>query len=220
MGGPGFKNDAGGATIFADSRRVSPHAWTEETHWRPHHRTRTGAGLKRGVWGESRLGFSESIVEEVRRFVAGMPPVDSTTGSACFPWNFSALRDRRAGILPVPRPPVLSAGGRCVTRLTRILMFPFFSSQHLGPAPPTPEVPSKMPRELSWKLEQDTLFNRPVNLVSILRNKKSATKGDQWLAACHMLRSERENKVRLGRQQCLEQGQRSWRSGLRGEKRA
>jgi len=26
-----------------------------------------------------------------------------------------------------------------------------FSSQHLGSTPSTPEVPSKMPRELSWK---------------------------------------------------------------------
>ena len=38
------------------------------------------AGLKKGVWGESRLTF-EFIVEEVRRFVARMPPVDSTTGT-------------------------------------------------------------------------------------------------------------------------------------------
>src|SRR4029077_1069691 len=47
------------------------------------------AGLKKGVWGESGLAF-ESIVEEVRRFVARMPPVDSTTGSVCCLWSFSA----------------------------------------------------------------------------------------------------------------------------------
>ncbi len=32
-----------------------------------------------------------------------------------------------AEILPVQRPPALAVGGRCMTRLTRILMFPFFS---------------------------------------------------------------------------------------------
>jgi hypothetical protein len=92
------------------------------------------AGLKKGVWGESRLAF-ESIVEEVRRFVARMPPVDSTTGSVCFPRSFSALEDQRAEILPVQRPPVLSAGGRCTMRLTRILMFPFFSLSILDQLP-------------------------------------------------------------------------------------
>ena len=84
------------------------------------------AGLKKGVWGESRLTF-ESIVEEVRRFVARMPPVDSTTGSVCCLWSFSALGDQRAEMLPVERPPALAVGGRCMMRLTRILMFPFFS---------------------------------------------------------------------------------------------
>ena len=84
------------------------------------------AGLKKGVWGESRLTF-ESIVEEVRRFVARIPPVDSTTGSVCCLWSFSALGDQRAEMLPVERPPALAVGGRCMMRLTRILMFPFFS---------------------------------------------------------------------------------------------
>ena len=74
-----------------------------------------------------RAGFAfESIVEEVRRFVAGMPPVDSTTGSVCCPRSFSALGDQRAEILPVQRPPA-AVGGRCMMLLTRILMFPFFS---------------------------------------------------------------------------------------------
>src|SRR5258705_10271165 len=82
------------------------------------------AGLKKGVWGESGLAF-ESIVEEVRRFVARMPPVDSTTGSVCCLWSFSAPEDQRAEI-PVQRPPALAVGRRCMTRLTRILMFPFF----------------------------------------------------------------------------------------------
>jgi hypothetical protein len=82
--------------------------------------------LKKGVWGEPRLIF-ESIVEEVRRFVARMPPVDSTTGSVCCLWIFSALGDQRAEMLPVERPPAFAVGGRCMMRLTRILMFPFFS---------------------------------------------------------------------------------------------
>jgi hypothetical protein len=47
---------------------------------------------KRGFWGESRLAF-ESIVEEVRRFVARMPPADYSAGSACYLRNFSALGD-------------------------------------------------------------------------------------------------------------------------------
>ena len=57
-------------------------------------------GIKKGVWGESRFDF-ESIVEEVRRFVARMPPADSTTGLACCLRSFSALGDQRAEILPV-----------------------------------------------------------------------------------------------------------------------
>jgi hypothetical protein len=93
------------------------------------------AGLKRGVWGESRLGFFKSIVEDVRRFVASMPPVDSTAGLDCCPRSFSALGDQRAEILPLQRPPVLSAGGRCTMRLTRILMFPFFSLSILDQLP-------------------------------------------------------------------------------------
>jgi hypothetical protein len=56
-----------------------------------------------------------------------MPPVDSTTGSVCFPRSFSALADQRAGILPVQRRPTLAVGRRCMLRLTRISMFPFFS---------------------------------------------------------------------------------------------
>jgi hypothetical protein len=92
------------------------------------------AAAKKGVWGESRLAF-ESIVEEVRRFVARMPPVYSTTGSACCSRSLSALGDQRAEILPVQRPPVLSAGGRCTMRLTRILMFPFFPLSILDQLP-------------------------------------------------------------------------------------
>jgi hypothetical protein len=83
------------------------------------------APAKKGVWGESRLAF-ESIVKEVRRFVARMPPVDSTTGSVCCPRSFSALGDQRAEILPVQRPPARAVGGRCMMRLTRLLRFPFF----------------------------------------------------------------------------------------------
>ena len=84
-------------------------------------------GIKKGVWGESRLNF-ESIVEEVRRFVARMPPADSTTALACCLRNFSALGDQKAEILPVQLSPTLAVGERCMTRLTRILMFPFFLS--------------------------------------------------------------------------------------------
>ena len=83
-------------------------------------------GIKKGVWGESRFDF-ESIVEEVRRFVARMPPADSTTGLACCLRSFSALGDQRAEILPVQRPPTLAVGEHYMTRLARILIFPFFS---------------------------------------------------------------------------------------------
>jgi hypothetical protein len=57
-----------------------------------------------------------------------MPPADSTTGLACCPRSFSALGDQRAEILPVQRPPTLAVGARCMMRLTRILIFPFFLS--------------------------------------------------------------------------------------------
>jgi hypothetical protein len=92
------------------------------------------AGLKKGVWGESRLAF-ESIVEEIRQFVACMPPVDSTTGSVCSPRSFSALGDQRAEILQVQRPPTLAVGAHCTMRLTRILIFPFFSLRILDQLP-------------------------------------------------------------------------------------
>src|SRR5277367_6521286 len=68
-------------------------------------------GIKKGVWGESRFDF-ESIVKEVRRFVARMPPADSTTGLACCPRSFSALADQKAEILPVQRPPTLAVAER------------------------------------------------------------------------------------------------------------
>jgi hypothetical protein len=84
-------------------------------------------GIKKGVWGESRFNF-ESIVEEVRRFVARMPPADSTTGLACCLRNFSALGDQRAEILPVQRPPTLAVGEHYMMRLARILIFPFLLS--------------------------------------------------------------------------------------------
>ena len=106
---------------------------------------------RRESWGERRSAF-ESIVEEVRRFVARMPPVDSTTGSVCFQWNFSALEDQRAEILPVQRPPARAVGGRCMMRLTRLLMFPIYFLSASWISSPYIEVPSKMPRELAWKL--------------------------------------------------------------------
>jgi hypothetical protein len=58
-----------------------------------------------------------------------------------------------AEFLPIQPPPVLSAGGRCTMRLTRILMFPFFPLSILDQLP-LHEVSSKMPRELSWKTER------------------------------------------------------------------
>jgi hypothetical protein len=64
--------------------------------------------------------------KEVRRFVARMPPADSTTGLVCYPRSFSALGDQRAEILPVQRPPTLVVGAHGMMRLTRILMFPCF----------------------------------------------------------------------------------------------
>ena len=93
------------------------------------------APAKKGSLGGIQVRLFESIVEEVRRFVARMPPVYSTTGSACCSRSLSALGDQRAEILPVQRPPVLSAGGRCTMRLTRILMFPFFPLSILDQLP-------------------------------------------------------------------------------------
>src|SRR6202008_1975609 len=76
------------------------------------------APAKKGSLGGIKVRLFESIVEEVRRVVARMPPVDSTTGSVCCPRSFSALRDQRAEILPVQRPPARAVGGRCMMRLT------------------------------------------------------------------------------------------------------
>ena len=73
----------------------------------------------------------ESIVEEVRRFLGRMPPARSTTGLACWPRRFSAPGDQRGEIPPVQRPPHLAVGVRCMMRLTRMLIFPFFSQHPL-----------------------------------------------------------------------------------------
>ena len=62
-----------------------------------------------------------------------MPPVDYSTGSACCPRNYSALGDQRAEILPVLRPRTLSVSARRMLRLTRILIFPFFSLSTRSP---------------------------------------------------------------------------------------
>jgi hypothetical protein len=105
---------------------------------------------KRGFWGESRLAF-ESIVEEVRRFVARMPPADYSAGSACYLRNFSALGDQRAEIFPVQRPRTLSLSARRMMRLTRILIFPYFSLSITDQLPPTsrgfPQCPEKLSLE-------------------------------------------------------------------------
>ena len=100
----------------------------------------------RGFLGESRLAF-ESIVEEVRRFVARMPPADYSAGSACYLRKFSALGDQRAEILPVQRPRTLYLSARRMMRLTRILIFPYFSLSITDQLPPTSRGFSAMPRK-------------------------------------------------------------------------
>jgi hypothetical protein len=121
-------------------------------------------GIKKGVWGESRFDF-ESIVKEVRRFVARMPPADSTTGLACCPRSFSALADQKAEILPVQRPPTLAVAERYMMRLTRILMFPFFS-QHHGSAAPKLRCLPKCPENFLGNFRRRIhALNRPFNLV-------------------------------------------------------
>ena len=127
--------------------------------------TAIDTGLKKGVWGESRLVF-ESIVEEVRRFVARMPPSDLTTGSACCSRSFSALGDQRAEILPVQQPPALAVGGRCMMRLTRILMFPFFSLSIMKSATPTSRCLSKCPENFPWKLSLEGTRVEPASQLS------------------------------------------------------
>jgi hypothetical protein len=76
--------------------------------------------------GGSRLDF-ESIVEEVRWFVAGNASrqLDDQLRLFCAR-GFSAPGDQRAEILPVRRPRTLAVGVRCMMRLTRILIFPIF----------------------------------------------------------------------------------------------
>jgi hypothetical protein len=140
---------------------------------------------RKGVWGESGLAF-ESIVEEVRRFVARRPPVDSTTGSVCCPRSFSALEDQRAEILPVQRPPALAVGGRCMMRLMRILMFPFFSlsitDQLSSKIEGLPQCPENFPGNSSRRIHA---CNRPVNLVEKTRptGKPNGQEGSRLIAA-------------------------------------
>ena len=134
--------------------------------------TAIDTGLKKGVWGESRLAF-ESIVEEVRRFVARMPPVDSTTGWVCCLWSFSASEDQRAEILPVQRPPALAVGGRCMMRLTRILMFPFFSLSIMNQLPLHRGAFQNAQRTFLGNFRRRIYaLNRPVNLVEIIEKPK------------------------------------------------
>ena len=59
--------------------------------------------------------------------------------------SFSALGDQRAEILPVQRPPTLVVGVRCMMRLTRILIFPFYPLSIMDQRPLN-EAPSKMLR--------------------------------------------------------------------------
>ena len=48
------------------------------------------------------------------------------TGLACFLRSFSALGDQMAEMPPVQQPPILADSELYMTRLTRILIFPFF----------------------------------------------------------------------------------------------
>ena len=77
----------------------------------------------------------ESIIEEVRWFVArnASCPLDDRLALLAAR-GFSAPGDQRAEILAVRRPPALAVGVRGMMRLTRILIFPFFS-QHQDQLP-------------------------------------------------------------------------------------
>jgi hypothetical protein len=103
-----------------------------------------------------------------------MPPADYSTCLVCCPRSFSVIGDQRAET-PVQRPLAVAVGGRCMMRLTRILMFPFFFSQHHGSAAPTSRCLPKCPENLLGNSSRIHAFNRPVNLVEILRSKNSAT---------------------------------------------
>src|SRR5258707_15819629 len=104
-----------------------------------------------------------------------MPPVDSTTSSVCCPRSFSALGDQRAEILPVQRPPALAVGGRCMMRLTRILMFPFFSLSIMDQLPLHRGAFQNAQRTFLGNFNSGRrirAFNRPVNLVEIFEKQK------------------------------------------------
>src|SRR5262249_20503017 len=94
-----------------------------------------------------------------------MPPVDSTTGSACCSRSFSALGDQRAEILPVQRPPALASSGRCRMRLTRILIFPFFPLSILDQLPLHRGAFQNAQRTSLETCSRIHAVNRPVNLV-------------------------------------------------------
>ena len=79
--------------------------------------------LKRGVWGGIK----------VRLFKVHSRKKSSGLWHVCLPstrrpvrFVFRGVSQRLAEILPVQRPPTLAVG-RCVMRLTRILVLPFFS---------------------------------------------------------------------------------------------
>src|SRR4029077_12389427 len=100
-----------------------------------------------------------------------MPPVDSTTGSVCCPRSFSALGDQRAEILQVQRPPTLAVGAHCTMRLTRILIFPFFSLRILDQLP-LDRGAFQNAQRTSLEKSKIPAFNRPVNLVEIFEKQK------------------------------------------------
>ena len=101
-----------------------------------------------------------------------MPPADWTTGLACSSRSFSALGDQRAEILPVQRPPARAVGGRCMMRLTRLLMFPIYFLSASWISSPTPRCLPKCPENLLGNLGRIRAFNRPVNLVEIFERPK------------------------------------------------
>ena len=101
-----------------------------------------------------------------------MPPADYSAGSACCPRNFSALADQRAEVLPVQRPLALAVGGRCMMRLTRLLMFPFFSLSIMDQLPLHRGAFQNAQRTCLETWVGYVPFNRPVNLVEIFERPK------------------------------------------------
>jgi hypothetical protein len=122
------------------------------------------------------------ITDLQERFVARMPQADSTTGLPCCLRSFPALGDQRAEILAVRRLPTLAVGARCMMRLVRILMFPFFLSASWISCLKI-EVPSKMSRR-----QQSLSFERRTFLCPKCRNRSPG-----WHRICRIIRSRRSS---------------------------